>query len=58
MNLAILFAVLEASPALVGDVESAVSAVKGDKALADKVSAAIAGIEKLASDLLPALKSL
>lgn len=58
MNLSLLFAILEAAPSLIGDVESAVTAIKGDTQLAAKVSTAIAGIEKLAGDLLPALKSL
>jgi hypothetical protein len=58
MNLTILFAVLEAVPELVTDVESAIDEIKADAALSTKIGAVIAGIEKLYSDLLPALKSL
>lgn len=58
MNPTLLFDVLEAAPAIVTDVEAVIAQVKGDSNLAAKVQGAIAGIEKLATDLLPALKAL
>lgn len=58
MNLAILLAALEAAPGIISDVEACVAEIKANPATAAKVQGAVAGLEKLASDLAPIISKL